>query len=187
MLASLTGPTGTGYSLAEGRGDQLVPQVRESAKLVLRIYTGYIVAGCIAYWIAGMGLFDAVNHTFAAISTGGFSTRPENIGAWNSMSIEAVSIVLMIFGNMNFLTAYILLSGNIKAFIRNGEMRVLATLILIGALIIFLGVSAELYPSLEKSVRVAVFEVVSALTTTGFSTVGYADWNEIGFQFCGLF
>ncbi len=180
MLASLTGPTGVGYSLAEGRSDQLVPHVRTSAKLVIMIYIGYAIVGCIAYLAAGMNLFDSVNHTFAAISTGGFGTRPESIGYWNSVSIEAVSIALMIFGNMNFLTAYLLLTAKFRAFFKNGEIRLFATVAPAGALIIFLAATHGLYPALGKSIRVALFEAVSALTTTGFSTVGYRDWNDAG-------
>jgi trk system potassium uptake protein TrkH len=181
MLASLTEPAGAGHSIAEGRGEQLVPHVKESAKLVMMIYSGYAVAGIIGYLLAGMPSFDAVNHTFAAISTGGFSTRPDSIGAWDSLSIESVTIVLMILGNLNFLTAYLLLQGKLRSVLRNGEIHVLGILIPIGVVLLFFKVSGVLYASLGKAVRVAIFETVTSLTTTGFSTVGYGDWNAIGF------
>jgi trk system potassium uptake protein TrkH len=181
MLAAITGPVGTGLTFAEGRTDQLVPHVRQSAKLVLLIYSAYNIVGITAYWLAGMSLFDAVNHSFAALSTGGFSTHPESIGHWNSIIVEAVSIPLMILGNINFLTAYILLQGNFKAFVRNGEVRTMAFLAPTAILIVALLVAHGLYPTLAKTVRVSVFEVVSAMTTTGFSTVSYANWNSIGF------
>jgi trk system potassium uptake protein TrkH len=180
MISSLAGPAGAGFSIAEGRGDQLLPNVRASAKLVLTIYAGYAAAGALGYIVLGMIPFDAVNHTFAAISTGGFSTHPESIAYWNSVPIEAVSIVLMILGNFNFLTAYILFKGRFSAFARNGEVRVLFFLILVGACLLFLFVTPALYSHLDKCVRVSVFESVSALTTTGFSTVGYGSWNAVG-------
>lgn len=180
MLAAITGPIGPGLSLAEGRTDQLVPHVRQSAKLVLYIYLGYVLAGIIAYWVCGMSFFDAVNHTFAAVSTGGFSTHSESIGYWNSVAIELVSLPLMLFGNLNFLSAYLLLQKKYSAFFRNGEVRVMAALIPIGILLTFWFVTLGLYTSIAKSLRVAVFEVVSALTTTGFSTVSYHDWNDFG-------
>jgi trk system potassium uptake protein TrkH len=82
MLSALAGPAGTGLSAAEGRADQLVPNVRRSAKLVVTIYSGYVIFGGVALNLAGMGWFDALNHAFAAISTGGFSTRAESIGSW---------------------------------------------------------------------------------------------------------
>ncbi len=180
MLAAIAGPVGAGVTLAEGRSDQLAPHVRESAKLVLVIYSGYALAGILAYRMAGMSFFDAVNHTFPAISTGGFSTRVESIGYWDSPVIEAVTLVLMFFGNMNFLTAYLLLQGKLRAVYRNGEMRVMATVAPIFALAVFFLFCRNLYPSLSKSVRVAIFETFSALTTTGFSTVSYSNWNSFG-------
>jgi len=180
MLSALAGPAGTGLSAAEGRADQLVPHVRQSAKLVLTIYTGYTVLGCAALRLAGMAWFDAVNHAFAALSTGGFSTRAESIGYWNSPQIEAVTIVLMLLGTMNFLTAYALLHGKLRAVGKNGEVRLQALLIPLAALVLFAGVSASLYPALGKQLRSAVFEAVTALSTTGFSTVGYGDWSGLG-------
>lgn len=181
MLASITGPAGAGYSIAEGRREQLVPHVKESAKLVMMIYTGYAIAGTGAYILAGMSSFDAVNHAFAAISTGGFSTRLESIGAWDSLSIESVSIVLMILGNLNFMTAYILLRGKFRSVFRNGEIRVMGILFPIAIAILFFQVTGVLYASIGKAARVAVFEAVTALTTTGFSTVSYTNWNDLGF------
>ena len=180
MLSSITGPKGAGHSIAEGRNEQLVPNVKKSAKLVMIIYLGYAVTGTIAYMIAGMSLFDAVNHSFAAISTGGFSTRPESIGYWDSVSVESVSLALMILGNLNFLTAYILLRGKLKSVLRNGEIQVMGVLIPLAIAVLFLTVTGALYPTLGKAARVAVFETVTALTTTGFSTVTYNDWNAMG-------
>lgn len=180
MIAAIAGPIGPGLSTAEGRGEQLVPQVRESTKIVTAIYAGYAVVGTIALWLVGMGPFDAVNHAFAAISTGGFSTRTDSIGYWDSASVEAVVMVLMVLGNLNFLTAYLLLQGKLKAVLRSGEVRVMAVLLPLSAWLCFWLVCGSLYATLEKQARVAIFETVSALTTTGFSTVSYQNWNSLG-------
>jgi trk system potassium uptake protein TrkH len=167
-------------SNAEGRGDQLVPNVKRSARLVLAIYVCYALAGTLAYRITGMNWFDAVNHSFAAISTGGFSTRAESIGYWNSPAIEAVTIPLMILGNLSFVTAWFLWRGQVGTVARNGEVRLFSLLVPLASAALFFLTSASLYPHLGKSLRVAVFETVSALTTTGFSTVGYGNWNGFG-------
>ena len=179
-LSAISGLSGAGLTSAEGRTEQLVPNVRRSAKLVLSIYSGYAVVGILALVLAGMGWFDAVNHSFAALSTGGFSTRTDSIGYWDSPAIEAVTIVLMIFGTLNFLTSYFLLRGKLKPIVRNGEVRLMALVVPLCVLIVFLGVSVNLYETIGKAVRVSIFEIVSALSTTGFSTVGYSDWNSLG-------
>jgi trk system potassium uptake protein TrkH len=180
IMSAILGPAGVGVSSAEGRGDQLVPNVKRSARLVLVMYACYAAAGTVAYRIAGMTWFDAVNHSFAAVSTGGFSTRPESIGHWNSPAVEAVTIPLMILGNLSFVTAWFLWRGRLRAVARNGEVRLFALLAPLAAAGVFLFTCAALYPHLGKALRVAVFETVSALTTTGFSTVGYRDWNGFG-------
>ncbi|MEW6753719.1 MAG: potassium transporter TrkG [Candidatus Latescibacterota bacterium] len=84
MLAALLGPAGPALAAAEGRGQQLVPQVRQSARLVVLIYAGYVAVGVPPCWLAGMDGFDAVNHAFAALSTGGFSTHAASVGHWDS-------------------------------------------------------------------------------------------------------
>lgn len=180
-LAAITGPSGPGLSFAEGRTEQLAPHVRQSVKRVALIYAGYAITGIILYALAGMNMFDAVNHSFAAISTGGFSTRPESIAYWDTTAVEMVSILLMILGNMNFLVAYLVLSGKFKAFIRNGEMKTMAVIIPVCAVPVFFLVAQVLYPTIEKSIRVSIFEVVTALTTTGFSSTVYTEWNSFGY------
>jgi trk system potassium uptake protein TrkH len=180
MMSAIIGPTGVGLSAAEGRSDQLVPHVRQSARLVVMIYAGYAIAGVIAYMSADMSVFDAVNHSFAAVSTGGFSTRVQSIGYWNSPAVEAVTLPLMVLGNLSFVTAWLLLRGRLRFVARNGEVRLFAIMILLAATSVILLTTRELYPHLSKSIRVGVFETVSALTTTGFSTVGYGNWNGFG-------
>ena len=180
MMSAIVGPTGIGISSAEGRNDQLVPQVRQSARLVLIIYACYAFSGTLAYWMAGMSVFDAVNHAFAAVSTGGFSTHAESIGYWDSVAVEAVSLPLMLLGNLSFVTAWFLWRGKLRLVARNGEVRLGAVLITLSGAAMFFLTCHTLYPQLGKSIRVAVFETVTAVTTTGFSTVGYGNWNAFG-------
>lgn len=179
MLASVAGPAGIGLSEAEGRREQLVPHVRASVKLVLTLYAGYALVGTIAYWTAGMHFFDAVNHSFSAVATGGFSTRPENIGAWGEVRVEAVSIPLMLLGSLNFLTAWTLVRRRFLWASRSGELRLVAVVIPLAAVLLYVLVAEPLYGG-SRGARVAVFESVSALTGTGFSTVGFAPWSGFG-------
>jgi trk system potassium uptake protein TrkH len=181
MLSAIAGPVGAGLTSAEGRSEQLAPHVRKSAKLVMGIYGGYALLGFLAYFAAGMLPFDAVTHAFAAISTGGFSTRPESIAFWNSPLIEAITIILMILGNLNFLTAYFALKGKIRTVLRNGEVKLFAVLSFIAILTVFFFLCVEIYPTFGKAARVAIFETVSALTTTGFTSTSYSHWNAVGF------
>lgn len=180
MLSALAGPVGPGLSLAEGRSEQLLPHVRRSAKLVLAMYGAYVLLGILALAAAGMSWFDALNHAFAAVSTGGFSTRAESIAYWHSPAIEGVLVVLMLLGATNFVTAYALFRGRWRVAIRSGELRQMGFLLLVGVVALLLGVTGPLYAGLGTSLRTAVFNTVSALSTTGFATVDYARWNSLG-------
>ncbi|MGQ9908720.1 MAG: TrkH family potassium uptake protein [Candidatus Flexifilum sp.] len=169
-----------GLVMAEGRTDQLAPHVRQSAGIVLRIYIGYIIFGVLALRLAGMGWFDATNHAFAALSTGGFSTRVESIGYWDSPAVEAVTCILMLLGAMNFLTAFMLLQRRVRTAARDGELRLGTLLIAVCALLLFVIVTAPLYEPF-KAARAAVFEAISALSGTGFTSVpNYFNWSEFG-------
>jgi len=184
VVSSITGPVGSGLNTAEGRDDQLAPNVRRSAALVLRMYVAYVVLGTVALYLAGrsvrMSLFDAVNHVFAAVSTGGFSTQVESIGFYDFAAVEAVIIVLMLLGGLNYLTAYVLLQRKFKAIYKNGEIQLSAFLLSVAALLLLFAVTISLFSDLSKSIRVAIFEAASAISTTGFSTVAYTDWPEFG-------
>ncbi len=179
-LSAIIAPAGIGLATAEGRSEQLVPNIRRSAKLVLNIYTGYVATGIVALRLAGMNWFDAVNHAFAALSTGGFSTRAASLGYWNSPVIEAVTLVLMLLGTLNFLTSYLLLTGKFTAVIRNSEVKLQAVVVPLGITILLLGVTNKLDFTFNKALRVVVFETITALSTSGFSTVSYTNWSSMG-------
>jgi len=181
MLAAITGPPGAGLYVAEGRSEQLAPHVRHSVRLVITLYAAYASAGFLMYRWAGMSTFDAMNHSFAAVSTGGFSSRTLSIGYWNSFAVEAVTLPLMVAGNANFLAAYMLFSGRPRAAWRSPDSRIFLLLAPLGAALLYFLACKGVYGTAGADLRVALFQAVSALTTTGFSTVGFADWNGAGF------
>lgn len=156
---------------AEGHSDRLLPNLLESARLIIGIYSGYILAGTALYVIFGMSPFDAVNHSIAALSTGGFSTRPESIGYYNSAAIEMITIVLMLLGGTNFLVHLLLLRGKIKAVLSHCETRITLFLLAFFSPLMLVLLMQGMYNEVSTGLRAAVFQAVSALTTTGFQTV----------------
>ena len=175
-LSSLLPVHGMGLYMAEARSDKLLPHVKRSTMMIMKIYTLYTAAGVFLYYFSGMPLFDSINHSMAAISTGGFSTQPDSIGHYNSLSIEVVTIVLMFLGTINFATHYTLLKGKIKIFFKNAEIRLMITLFtLLTPILMFFSLNA-LYPKLSENFRITFFQIITALSTTGFSTIAFAGW-----------
>lgn len=80
----------------------LRPRIRHSTVMLLRIYLVITLALLLAYWLLGMGVFDAVNHAFATIATGGFSTKNYSVGQFTSLGIELIGIVGMLMAATNF-------------------------------------------------------------------------------------
>ena len=68
--------------------DRLAPRVSETAKHLWFIYAGFTAVAAVVLLVLGMSLFDSISHAFTLVSTGGFSTRAESIGYFDSIPIE---------------------------------------------------------------------------------------------------
>ena len=77
------------------------PNLGKTARAIFVMYCAFLAAGVLAYVLAGMPLFDSINHTMCALSTGGFSTRTDSIGAYDSLLIDTITNVLMLAGTTN--------------------------------------------------------------------------------------
>ncbi|MFO7814567.1 MAG: TrkH family potassium uptake protein [Halanaerobiales bacterium] len=183
MLSSVLHPYGFGLYNAEGRSDQLLPHVKRSTKAIMLIYSSYTLGGIILYILVGMSVFDAFNHSLAALSTGGFSTQVDSIGHYDSISIEMVTWILMLIGTTNFATHFALLKGRFKVFFKNGEVRLLMLLNAVFIPIIMYFTVNNLYDSVPAVLRRSIFETITAISTTGYSLDTFTTWNLFG-VFC---
>lgn len=186
LTCVVTQTGGLGVYNAEGHTDHLLPSAAKTARMILLIYNALIIAGALAYWIAGMSLFDAINISMCAVPTGGFCTHSESIAYWNSTAIEVITIVLMIAGGTNFLLLFLLLRGKFKAFLTHIETPLYFGTIAIASLVVAellfaQGISSDAIDSLGKG----IFQVTSVLTSTGFQTIpSFADLSpELLFVF----
>lgn len=171
MLSVFSDTYGLSLYTAEGHADRLLPNLVKSSRVILGIYILYFIIGSIFYVSFGMQPFDAINHSIAAVSTGGFSTKADSIGTYNSVPIEVTTIILMFLGSTNFFAHLYLLRGKIKEFFKYNEVKVmLIILVIIIPLTSFISYYTSLSPQLtvEQSIRYSAFHTVSALTGTGF-------------------
>jgi len=178
MLSAIIGPLGLGLFNAEGRSDKLLPNVAQSAKMIMTILLSYTAAGVILYMLAGMPWFDALNHAMCALSTGGFSTVYNSIGEYNRFSIELVTIILMILGATSFAAHYLLISRDVKGYLKIGELRLMWILLIFFIPIVTYLVFNQIYQDTTTALRAGIFQVVSSLTTTGYSTVDLRTWGD---------
>lgn len=165
--------------IAEGHNDKLMPNLAKSARLILGIYFGYIVLGIVAYIIAGMPVFDAINHSVSAVATGGFSSRAgglteitSSLSGGNVAAIEVISSVLMILGGTNFLLHLFLLTGKVKKIWKDAEFRFFLSMviIMIPLFVASIMLSNKNY-SFGDALRYGSFTFISSITTTGFTNI----------------
>ncbi len=170
---------------AEGRDERILPSIRHTARIILYIYFLYTIVGIILFKIAGMPVFDSVFYTFSALSTGGFAMQNASLAFYHSIWIEIVAIIIMIIGATNFALHYTVLKGKWREYLKDIETRVSWPLMIVGTIIvaIFLYNSPYYGHDFLLSLRYSVFQVVSALTTTGLQT---SSGDEIAKQYVGL-
>ena len=159
---------------AEGHPDKLMPNLGRTARMILLMYLCFLGAGTIAYAIAGMPVFDGICHAMCSLSTGGFSTKLNSIGEYNSFAIECVTVVLMLLGTTNFAVLLLAVKGKWKRVIQVSEVRFMFILLAIS--ILLTGCSLLSIMPVQDAFRHAFFNTASALSTSGYATMSYANW-----------
>ena len=174
---------------APGPGsDKLHPRITDTAKRLWLIYFGFTVVETILLKVAGMSFFDAVNHSMATLSTGGFSTKNASLAYWNNNPlIEYIIIVFMFIAGTNFILSYFAFKGRFLKIIKDEEFKFYGLFILIASIatsaIIFfksnVAVSSyhpQVLGELESAIRHGLFQVIAVITTTGFVSADYTSW-----------
>jgi trk system potassium uptake protein TrkH len=158
------------------KDNRLTPRITETARALWYIYLGLTVLCAGAYWVTGMSLFDAVGHSFATVSIGGFSTHDASLGYYNSAMIEMVAIFFMLVSGANFALHFIAWRGaSIEPYLKDSEFRTYITLlgVLAAITVIYLYFSGA---GALAALRHGVFQTVSIATTAGFTTGDYQRW-----------
>jgi trk system potassium uptake protein TrkH len=161
------------------KDSKLTPRITETAKALWLIYLGITVVCALAYWMGGMSLFDAVGHSFSTVAIGGFSTHDASLAYFDNPTIEIVAMLFMVIAGINFALHFTALrTASTQPYFLDPELKVY-TLLLVGLAVLatcalyFNGT----YPSWLESVRYGSFQVISAMTTTGFTTTEFHLWG----------
>lgn len=157
---------------------RLTPRITETARALWYIYLSLTIACALAYYLAGMDLFDAIGHSFSTVSIGGFSTHDGNLGYFNNRLIDAVAVVFMLIAGMNF-TLHFLAWRNMKpdVYVSDAETRAFLSVLLCICIIscgylLYIG----FYSQPLTAITNGVFQTVSIATTTGFTAADYHSW-----------
>ena len=159
---------------------KLHPQIAVTSRWILLIYVCLTLFGILSLQLSGMDFFDAICHSMAAVSTGGFSTKQASIAAFQSPMIEYVITLLMFLGGMNFSLLYLsILKGRPKELFKDSELRTYLKIVAIFTGILSVGLYFTTSMDVEEAFRNSIFQVVTILTTTGFCTLDYMTWTPL--------
>ena len=157
---------------------KLTPRITETAKALWYIYLGLTIACALAYWVAGMSLFDAISHSFSTVAIGGFSTHDASIGYFDSAAIQLIAIVFMLLAGVNFAIHFAAFRHrSINPYRRDAEFRTyILVLAVVSVITIGYLLATKTFDSTAETIIGGLFQVVSIGTTTGYTTAEYYTW-----------
>ncbi len=178
MLTLIAGPGRTTMTLylAEARTEKIHPSVVSTVRTIWWIFLLFTGLSVLALWVAGMPIWEAVNHGMTGIATGGFTLHADSIGHYNSPIIEALLLLIMVGGSVSFAVHYRATRYGVGVYMRDVQTKWFAAFLVLGALVVSLeGLQRmELAPAL----RHGTFQYFSAMTCTGFQSVGLSEWSD---------
>jgi trk system potassium uptake protein TrkH len=160
------------------KDEKLTPRITETAKMLWLTYLGFTIVGIVALKMCGLNWLDAICHAFSAMALGGFSTRDDSVGHFDSLAVELILIGLMLLAAMNFARHFVALRGlSFRPYLRDTEAKAVVSLLLLSivGIALLLWVSGT-FPTFPESLRHAAFNVTSVATTTGFASENYGAW-----------
>lgn len=160
------------------KDNKLTPRITETAKALWYIYLGLTITCALAYWAAGMTLFDAIGHSFSTVAIGGFSTHDASIGFYNNKLIEMIAGLFMLIAGVNFALHFSALRmRSIKHYFYDVEFKVYLMILATASAIsvLYLHYSST-FESWGDALHHGIFQSISIGTTAGFTTADYYNW-----------
>ncbi|MEY3090668.1 MAG: hypothetical protein RL113_984 [Pseudomonadota bacterium] len=181
-LLSMINPTGS-LSLfkAEATGvqlEKLTPKIKDTAVSLWGIYVAMTLVDMLLLKLFGMSWFDAINHAFSTISTGGFSTKNSSLGYFNSDAIIWTTTLFMLLSGMNFLAHIKLFYHDASGYKSEEVVWYLKMFFILSVMLTFAHASSS-NDTWYFSLKHAFFTIASVMTTTGFATLDYAQWSPM--------
>ncbi len=160
--------------------EKTIPKIN---RFVLELFLFYIILSVVCavlYFITGMSLFDSILHAMTTISTGGFSSHNESFGYFNSFKIESISIIFMIIGSLPFVLYIQFLHNRNKSILKDDQVKLFFIIAIIIIIITTFWIQNTKSLDLLSSFRISIFNIISILTGTGYSSNNFSNWGSFG-------
>jgi len=159
-----------------GLTHKILPRISETAQVLWLTYLLMTVLETGILCLLGMPLFDSLCHTFGSMATGGFNIKNASVGHYEQASIQWVITIFTFLAGANFALYYLSFRHrSVKVFWMNEEFRFYLIVVLLAVVVAILN-NLSLFGSVEELFRVSAFQVVSIVTTTGYTNTDYSRW-----------
>lgn len=157
--------------------DKLAPRIAATTKILYSIYVAVTILQVLAFHGAGLSWYESFIFAFGAVGTGGLSVYNDSLArySFNSLLINTIAVGMIVSG-VNFSLYYDLWKGRWKQVISNSELRLYLTILVISVLVVSANLYGRVYSSVGETVKHALFQVSSIMTTTGYSTADFDLW-----------
>ena len=166
---------------SEARSEKIHPSIVSTVRTIWWIFILFTFISILVLWLAGMPIWDAINHGMTGLATGGFSVTDNSIATYDSVAIDFALIPVMLLGSIAFPVHYLILQGDLRNFYSDLQTRWVFLYMGLGSALLwsflyFVGP----YESPFLALRYGLFQFVSAATCTGFQTAVDATTVSLG-------
>ena len=156
---------------SEARSEKIHPSIVSTVRTIWWIFTLFTFAAILLLWLAGMPIWEAINHGMTGLSTGGFSVTDNSIATYDSLTIDFALLPIMLAGSIAFPVHYLILQGELRNFYADLQTRWVFIYMAAGAGLLWSFVYfGGVYETPLDALQYGLFQFVSAATCTGFQT-----------------
>lgn len=157
---------------------KLKPKIKDTAKILWRVYISLTIILIILLLIGGMKPFEALTHALSTVASGGFSIKNASMAAYNSLYLEIITMIFMFIASISFFLQYQVLHGKPKALWQDSEFKFYFCVVIGSILLITISLWwSNIYDSIFTALRHSAFQTVSVVSSAGFNTVDYTIWT----------
>ncbi|WP_349357444.1 TrkH family potassium uptake protein [Stappia sp.] len=159
------------------RSEKIVARSIELARLIGVSYLFLTFLCGVAYWVSGMSVFDAVNHAFTTIATGGYSTHDLSFGYFTNPATAWVAIVFMVIGSLPFVLIIQALRGEPLALWRDPQVRAFIGFVVLVSLAVTVYLGLQHRVPFADALRMSAFNMIAVVTGTGYAYGDFTTWG----------
>ncbi|MBD0788781.1 TrkH family potassium uptake protein [Vibrio sp. Y2-5] len=159
--------------------DKSSPRAKTVAKNIVAVYLVLTLLCIMGYMLTGMGLFDAINHAFTTLSTGGYSTSDSSMNHFSN-GAHWIATLFMFLGGLPFLLFVATLrKRSPMVLLKDAQVQGFFLLFIVASLVVAAWLNLNNGYSMLDALRISMFNIVSVVTTTGYGLDDFTTWGAL--------